>query len=124
MANAKRSFRIRSRELEKLEIQSLDFLQDLSESRRSKRRRVRSPVLTMEEKIEMQKKQQKESRSRRALERELKFVGSFDESMFKDSTRDSKSSSLETSNSNVNFENGNPENSLQSVELTDSREDS
>lgn len=102
MANAKKSYRIRSRELVQLEIQSLDF-KDLSESRRSQRRRVRSPVLTMQEKREMQMRQQKESRSRRALERELKSVGLFDESMFSTDT-------------------GNTIPSLQTLESTNSRE--
>ncbi len=126
MANPKRSFRIRSRELEKLEIQSLDFLQDLPESRRNTRRRVKSPVLTIKERRELQKKQQKDSRSRRALERELKSVGQYDDSIFTGDIKDTESSlnSLALSNSINNIsnesDNGNP--SLQSLQVNDSRE--
>jgi hypothetical protein len=126
MANPKRSFRIRSRELEKLEIQSLDFLQDLPESRRNTRRRVKSPVLTINERRELQKKQQKDSRSRRALERELKSVGQYDDSIFTGDIKDTESSlnSLALSNSINNIsnesDNGNP--SLQSLQVNDSRE--
>ena len=53
MSIAKKSYPIRSRELEKLEIQSLSFMQDISESRRGQRRRIKSPVLSIQERLEL-----------------------------------------------------------------------
>jgi hypothetical protein len=69
----------------------------------------------MQERRELQNRQQKESRSKRALERELKSVGLYDESIFATDTTNSK-------NSLNDSDDGNPGPSSESLKDADSGE--